>query len=97
MQIVIEIPDEYRELFEKEKCKEKFDSLCTNEFGYVLRKAFESGIVLPKGHGGLVDRKMVHKAVMDELWGTGNARQTLLVVDSEFYVTTIIPADKEGD
>ena len=43
MQIVIDIPEEYREIFNRERCKSKFDSLATNEFGYVLRKAFENG------------------------------------------------------
>lgn len=55
MQIVIDIPEEYRSIFEENRCKEKFDSLATNEFGYVLRKAFENGIPLPKGHGRLID------------------------------------------
>lgn len=55
MQIVIEIPEEYRKIFETEKCKSKFDSLASNEFGYVLRKAFENGTLLPKNHGRLID------------------------------------------
>lgn len=50
MRIVIDMPEEYRNLYETEKCKSKFDSLATNEFGYVLRKAFENGTPLPKGH-----------------------------------------------
>lgn len=87
MQIVIEI-DEISYKWIKDTSRNM------NNFDFI--DAVKNSIVLPKGHGGLVDRKMVHKAVMDELWGTGNARQTLLVVDSEFYVTTIIPADK-GD
>lgn len=48
MKLVIEIPEEYRSIFEDNRCKEKFDSLATNEFGYVLRKAFENGKPLPK-------------------------------------------------
>ena len=50
MKLVIEIPEEYRSNFEDNRCKEKFDSLASNEFGYVLRKAFENGKPLPKGH-----------------------------------------------
>lgn len=88
MQIVIEI---------SESDKENIDSGFRDVFTMKnLIKAVQQGIALPKGHGNLVDRKMVHKAVMDELWGTGNVIKTLLVVDSEFYVETIIPADK-GD
>lgn len=55
MKLVIDIDEEYRSIFEDNRCKEKFDSLATNEFGYVLRKAFENGKSLPKGHGRLKD------------------------------------------
>ncbi len=55
MKLVIEIPEEYRSIFEENRCEEKFDSLASNEFGYVLRKAFENGTPLPKGHGRLKD------------------------------------------
>lgn len=46
VKLIIEIPKEYKALFDTERCKSKFDSLATNEFGYVLRKAFENGIPL---------------------------------------------------
>ena len=59
MEVVIDIPEEYREAFKKNRCEEQFDSLCTNEFGYELRKAFENGVVLPKGHGDLIDRSKI--------------------------------------
>ena len=61
MKLVIEIPEEYRSNFEDNRCKEKFDSLATNEFGYVLRKAFENGKPLPKGHGRIVDESKITK------------------------------------
>ena len=50
MKLIIEIPDDYKELFWKERCKSKFDSIATNEFGYVLRKAFENGTACQVGH-----------------------------------------------
>ena len=49
MKLIIEIPDDYEESFWKERCKSKFDSLATNEFGYVLRKAFKNGTVYQAG------------------------------------------------
>ena len=64
MKLVIEIPDEYRKIFETEKCKSKFDSLASNEFGYVLRKAFENGTPLPKGHGELKDINALRQKLM---------------------------------
>lgn len=61
MQIVIDIPEEYRSIFEENSCKEKFDSLATNEFGYVLRKAFEKGTPIPKGCGRLIDADALNR------------------------------------
>lgn len=86
MKIVIDIPEEYRALYETEKCKSKFDSLATNEFGYVLRKAFENGTPLPKGHGDLVDRKDLSLMTIHMIDGT-------LVCDAP----TIIEADTTRD
>lgn len=63
MRIVIDIPEGYRELYEAEKCKSKFNSLATNEFGYVLRKAFENSTPLHKGHGDLVTKEQMIELV----------------------------------
>lgn len=46
MKLIIDMPEEYKALFDTERCKSKFDSLATNEFGYVLRKAFENSTPL---------------------------------------------------
>lgn len=42
MKLIIDIPEEYKEQFIKNKCDDLFNSLATNEFGYVLRKSFET-------------------------------------------------------
>lgn len=42
MKLIIDIPEEYKEKFVKNKCDDLFNSLATNEFGYVLRKSFET-------------------------------------------------------
>ena len=42
MKLIIDIPEEYKEQFVKNKCDDLFNSLATNEFGYVLRKSFET-------------------------------------------------------
>lgn len=47
MKIVIDISEEYRHDFDINKCADKFDCLATNEFGYVLRKAFKNGTIIP--------------------------------------------------
>lgn len=63
MQIVIKISDEYAEQFYLNKCKDKFDNLATNEFGYVLRKAFENATPLPDHHGRLIDADTLEEKV----------------------------------
>ena len=64
MKIVIDIDDKYAKQFYKNKCKDKFDNLATNEFGYVLRKAFENATPLPEHHGRLIDADNI--ALIDE-------------------------------
>lgn len=93
MKLVIEIPEEYRSIFEDNRCKEKFDSLATNEFGYVLRKAFEKGTPLPKGHGRLIDADALCIT-------TTNAFDIPVGYVSEFNLNqaqTVIEADKESE
>lgn len=97
MQIVIDIPEEYKNQFDKNRCKEKFDSLATNEFGYILRKAFEAGIPLPKGHGRLIDADKT--ALLSDLFcytrytGIDEAPYEDATTALEF-APTIIEADK---
>ena len=95
MKLAIDIPEEYRGLYETEKCKSKFDSLATNEFGYVLRKAFESGTPLPKGHGRLIDADDVkenHRRWIGYLDEDMIARLNIAI---DKHVPTIVEADKE--
>lgn len=47
MKLIIDIPEEYKEQFIKNKCDDLFNSLATNEFGYVLRKSFETATLCP--------------------------------------------------
>ena len=48
MKLIIDIPEEYKEQFVKNKCDDLFNSLATNEFGYVLRKSFETATLEPQ-------------------------------------------------
>jgi hypothetical protein len=70
MKLIIEIPEEYKVLFNTERCESKFDSLATNEFGYVLRKAFENATPLTEPIYNIVideDKMMfLRNAITDE-------------------------------
>lgn len=95
MQIVIEIPEEYRKIFETEKCKSKFDSLASNEFGYVLRKAFENGTLLPKNHGRLIDADVLEEIKEPVYEPNGDMKgYGVLMSDIREFAPTIIKADK---
>lgn len=94
MKIVIEIPDEYKKQFDENRCKENFDSLATNEFGYILRKAFENGTPLPKGHGDLIDRKDLREDFKTSKKISFAERMDIAcIVD---HAHAIIEADTEG-
>lgn len=85
MKLIIDIPEEYKDLFDTERCKSKFDSLASNEFGYVLRKAFENGTPLPKEHGRLIDADVLVDGMEDnyEFCEAVNATPTIIKAESE--------------
>ena len=98
MQIVIDIPDKYKKQFDENRCKEKFDSLATNEFGYILRKAFENGTPLTKGHGRLIDADELYGDFIDGTEGydcqTWNRLEIGDIIED---APTIIEADTESE
>jgi hypothetical protein len=99
MKLIIDIPEEYKALFDIEKCKSKFDSLATNEFGYVLRKAFENGTPLQKGHGRLIDADSIYQIVRpieqsDAEWGMTAETAIRLMHDVFDKAPTIIEAER---
>lgn len=60
MQIVIDIPeDEYNKI-----CSGTFDT--EGYFKMNLKEAFRNAILLPKGHGELIDRSKIPKAIPAE-------------------------------
>ena len=96
MEIVIEIPDKYKELFEIERCKSKFDGLATNEFGYVLRKSFENATPLPKGHGRLIDVDAFIQKLKELEWiSDAPFNEDCLSEDIFDEAPTLLEADKE--
>lgn len=95
MQIVIDIPDEYKELFENDRCKRKFDSLATNEFGYVLRNAFKNGILLPKGHGRLIDADALKEETYTMTEWNGDVHQIIYKASLDDALTIVEPYKEE--
>ena len=89
IKVVIEIPEsDYKFLKEKEK-KEP------SNLNYIARKIV-TGTVLPKGHGRLIDAKILRKefllsAKFNRTWNLGKTR-ILNYIDNTL---TIVEADKE--
>lgn len=59
MKLIIDIPEEYKEQFIKNKCDDLFNSLATNEFGYVLRKSFETATLETQPCEDCISRKLL--------------------------------------
>lgn len=99
MQIVIEISeDTYKKLTQKSML---MSASAIDEAVDAVKK----GIVLPKGHGDLIDRDTLKKDDETALWLSLNAVRAgkMLKYFSELFIKkidsadAIIPADKEGD
>lgn len=82
MQIVIDIPEETYEYWK------------THKHEYVISEAIINGIVLPKGHGRLIDADIGKEVMLSEMCGTGYQSMAVRVLDSEIFTPTIIPADE---
>ena len=85
MQVVINIPD--NELY-----KIEHDRVITDEQRAMLFSAITNGIILPKGHGELIDR--------DETTSTWGNKYFYQGVPLEHYideVPAVIPADEETE
>ena len=87
MQIVIEIPTEQYEIL----CKQK-DRPCR----LLIEKAITDGIILPKGHGDLVDRSKID---MSKEWRNVSLSDKSLWIANGILNDSkvVIPADKDGD
>ena len=94
MRLVIDIPEEYRAMFENDKCKYMFDTLATNDFGYWLRKGFENGTPLPEHYGRLLmlDEERVNANSMKV--GDWSCQKWISEVGISNSVVAIIPATK---
>lgn len=84
MEILINIP------------AEEFERLVYMDI-FKTREYIQNGIVLPKGHGRLIDADKAAKVMLDEMCGTGYQSKAMHVVESEFCTPTIIEADKVED
>ena len=84
MQVVIEIPDRIHYGIEHGTVQN--GSIASK----IVLNAVNNGIVLPKGHGDLIDREQVIKSLFDYV----NGKKTIgECVDK---VKAAIPADREG-
>lgn len=87
MQIVIDIPDK-----EVPNSQEIIDISLHFIDGEVCECNYPY-IVLPKGHGDLIDRNVAREAMMFEMSGTGYQGRAMHILDSEIYTPTVIETD----
>lgn len=87
MQIVIEIPDEVKEAFDKANIA---DVDCyVNDYDLLLGKAIKNGIPLPKGHGNLKDADAIMSTIKENL----QIRPEFVIE----HAPTIIAADRSEE
>lgn len=86
MKIVIDIPDEVAKENTPKAYFEYFGAWSSN-----LTKAFETAVVLPEGHGDLIDRDETMRT-----WGNKYFYQGIPLENYIDEVPAIIPADNSG-
>ena len=90
MKIVIDIEEGRYNWIMSHASNHPYDYANTTDI--VFRKAVESGIVLPKGHGDLIDRDaLIQKQFIP------NVGFELVDLDNLKTAPTVIPADKEDE
>ena len=99
MQIVIEIQDEIKDMCDNAKPEKAMQGI--EWFNGTLYKAIKDGIVLPKGHGDLIDRDYALNVLRglgdrDYRRSKGTICDASKMISYSEYVPTVIPADKEG-
>lgn len=82
MKVVIDIPEEdYKDLMNEEWIS------ALNDYQLMIR----NGIVLPKGHGDLIDKnELLHQFRYDDEWYKGGTMKKII----ECTAPVVIPADK---
>ena len=102
MQVVIDIPEEVKEVFDKAK----EDDLKGSYYDYnsIIGKAIQNGTPLPKGHGRLIDARvfeatMYHQAFETDSdmqkWDSGCWIRYKMFENEICDAPTILEADKE--
>ena len=89
MEIVIKIPDEYKELLDHGKADGSLRKSILN--------AVANGTPLPKGHGRLIDADELKKEYPHDMDWEYPVNTNSYVVESIDNMTTIIEADKEQE
>ena len=91
MKIVIDIPEEVKETFDKADDI----NFCFYDYNSVIGKAIRNGIPLPKEHGRLIDAdKLNPRDISPEAWYSPMWGFELVDIED---APTIIEADKEEE
>lgn len=92
MKVVIDIPD--NEIPKKQDIINIPLNFCGGE---VCQAGGYGFMVLPKGHGDLIDREVAKEEMREAMCGTGYQHIPLSVLNSEFLTPAVIEADKDND
>ena len=90
MQIIIDVPDVVKQRLDEGHIENG------SIMSWALLDMIKNGQVLPKGHGDLIDREVAKEVMMHEMCGTGYQGMAMRVLDSDFYIPTVIEADEEN-
>lgn len=93
MKLIIDIPEEYKEQFIKNKCDDLFNSLATNEFGYVLRKSFETATLETQPCEDCISRQEAISAIQDEYYADAVG---IDIVDIIAHLPSVTPTRPTG-
>lgn len=96
MQIVIDIPEEVKEVFDKTKEGDLKGSYY--DYNSIIGKAIQNGTPLPKGHGRLIDADEIETILHDRAFDKAASKQFYEIIWAKNLIhdaPTIIEADKE--
>ena len=95
MQIVIDIQDGIKDMCDNAKPEKAMQGI--EWFNGTLYKAIKEGIVLPKGHGRLIDAdRLLTIQMRSKYYHLNNGDTAIPIIDVE-HAHTVVPADKDGD
>lgn len=90
MKVVIEIPEDDYKVFVRQRCNDS-TPICR------LYKAIRNGVVLPNGHGDLIDRNVCLAMKSRDLVDADGVTMYAVPTGNILRIEAVIPADKGAE